>query len=68
MVEPARAVDVPTAIRLDFDAGPVWFVAAIRQTPSMEDVFIPGDEIMVVFATEKIRDMGSDDPRSPHDE
>lgn len=62
VVEPARAVDVPTAIRLDFDAGPVWLVAAIPQAPSMEDVFIPGDEIMVVFATEKIRDMGYDDP------
>ena len=61
VVEPARAVDVPTAIRLDFDAGPVWFVAAIPQAPSTEDVFIPGDEIMVVFAAEKIRDMGYDD-------
>lgn len=63
VVEPARSVDLPTALRLDFDAGPVWFVAAIPQAPSMEDVFIPGDEIMVVFATEKIRDMGYDDPR-----
>lgn len=62
VVEPARAVDVPTAVRLDFEAGPVWFVAAIPQMPSMEDVFIPGDEIMVVFAAEKIRDIGYDDP------
>ncbi len=62
IVEPARSVEVPTAIRLDFDAGPVWFVAAIPQAPSMEDVFIPGDEIMVVFAAEKIRQMGYDDP------
>jgi hypothetical protein len=29
VVEPARAVDVPTALRLDFNAGPVWFAAAI---------------------------------------
>lgn len=63
IVEPARSVDLPTALRLDFDPGPVWFVAAIPQAPSMEDVSIPGDEIMVVFATEKIRDMGYDDPR-----
>jgi len=62
IVEPARAVDVPTAIRLDFEAGPVWFVAAIPQAPSMEDAFIPGDEIMVVFSAEKIRNMGYDDP------
>ena len=63
VVEPARAVDVPTALRLDFDAGSVWLAAAIPQPPSMEGVFIPGDEIMVVFAAEKIRDMGYDDPR-----
>lgn len=62
VVEPARAVDVPTAIRLDFAAGPVWFVAALPQAPSMEDVFIPGDEILVVFTAAKIRDMGYDDP------
>ncbi len=61
VVEPARAVDVPTAIRLDFDAGPVWFVAAMPEAPSMEDVFITGDEIVVVFAAEKIREMGYDD-------
>lgn len=30
---------------------------------SMNGVYIPGDEIMVVFAAEKIRDMGYDDPR-----
>lgn len=62
IVEPARAVDVPTAIRLDFEAGPVWFVTAIPQLPSMADVFIPGDEIMVVFSAEKITQMGYDDP------
>lgn len=62
IVEPARSVDLPTALRLDFDAGPVWFVAAIPQAPSMEDVFIHGDEIMVVFTAEKIRHIGYDDP------
>lgn len=62
VVEPARAVDLPTALRLDFDAGPAWLVAAVPQPPSMEGVFIPGDEIMVVFSSDKIRDMGYDDP------
>ena len=62
VVERARAVDLPTALRLDFDAGSVWFAAAIPQAPSMEDVFIPGDEIMVVFSASKIRAMGYDDP------
>lgn len=63
VVEPARAVDVPTALRLDFDAGPVWLVAAIPQPPSMDGVFIPGDEIMVVFEADKIRGMGYNDQR-----
>ena len=62
VVEPARDVDLPTALRLDFDAGPVWFVAAIPQAPSMEGTFIPGDEIMVVFASPKRQRMGYDDP------
>jgi hypothetical protein len=62
VVEPSRDVDLPTALRLDFDAGPVWFVAAIPQAPSMEDTFIPGDEIMIVFAEAKLRSMGYDDP------
>lgn len=47
VVEPARAVDVPLAVRLDFTEGKVWFVG--------------GDEIMVVFSPEKIRDMGFKD-------
>lgn len=59
--EPAKSVDVPTALRLDFDAGAVWFVAAIPQPPNMNRVFLPGDEIMVVFAREKMRDIGFED-------
>lgn len=48
IVEPARSVDVPTALRLDFDAGPVWFVCANPEPPAMEEMFTPGDEIMIV--------------------
>ena len=39
----------------------VPFVAAIPQPPNMHRVFLPGDEIMVVFAREKMRDMGYED-------
>ena len=62
VVAPARVVDVPIAIRLDFAAGPIWFAAAVPQFPAMKRVFIPGDEIMVVFSSDKLRDMGFDDP------
>ncbi|MBQ0907077.1 hypothetical protein, partial [Micromonospora sp. U21] len=42
---PAHSVDVPVALRLDFAAGPIWFVAAIPQLPDPRRVFILGDEI-----------------------
>jgi hypothetical protein len=62
VVEEARSVDVPTALRLDFDAGSVWFVAGIPQGPLMEEVFLPGDEIMVIFTAEKMLWAGFQDP------
>lgn len=58
IVTPARSIDLPTAVRLDFDAGSVWFVTAMPQWPDMEQVFMPGDEVMVVFSEEKARAMG----------
>lgn len=54
--EPARTVELPVALRLDFAAGPVWFVAGI---PTEEGgVVIPGDEIMVVFTSEAMLRFG----------
>lgn len=58
IVDPARAIDVPTALRLDFEAGHVWFVAAMPQLPSSDSVFVGADEIMVVFTDEKMRSIG----------
>lgn len=59
---PALTYVVPYAIRLDFDAGPVWFVAA---NPDLEDgekpPFVGGDEVMVVFAAERMRRIGFED-------
>ena len=63
VVSPARPVHLPTALRVDFEAGSAWFVAAIPQPPTMESTFIPGDEIMVVFSAEKMRSMGYVDPQ-----
>lgn len=62
VVENPRSVDIPTALRLDFDAGPVWFAAAIPEVPQMKRVFIPGDEILIVFTRERMREMGFVDP------
>ncbi|RSN24240.1 hypothetical protein DMC63_06770 [Streptomyces sp. WAC 05977] len=61
VVEPASAVDVPLALRLDFIEGKVWFVAAMPEPPEGQRVFVGGDEIMVVFSREKMRDMGFND-------
>jgi hypothetical protein len=62
VVEPARTVDVPVALRVDFDTGAVWFAAAMPEFPDPRRVFVPGDEILVVFSAEKMRDMGFTDP------
>ncbi len=51
----ARAVEVPVALRLDFDAGPVWFVAAV---PGDDDCVVGGDEIVVVFSTDAMLRLG----------
>lgn len=56
IVEPARTVPAPTALRLDFAAGPVWFIAAIPQDDGA--LFIPGDEIVVAFTTETLLRFG----------
>jgi hypothetical protein len=58
IVAPGRVVDVPAAIRLDFDTGCVWFVAAMPQWPSLDEVFLFGDEVMVVFTSAKMRSIG----------
>lgn len=62
IVQPARMVDVPTAVRLDFSPGCVWFVAAMPRLPSLDEVLVGGDEIMVVFTSEKMRAIGFTDP------
>lgn len=54
-------VDVPVALRVDFSAGPVWVIAGIPQVPEMRGVFMPGDEIMVVFTAERMRQIGFPD-------
>jgi hypothetical protein len=51
-------VDVPVALRIDFATGPVWMVAGIPQAPEMREVFVPGDEIMVVFTAARMQDIG----------
>lgn len=57
----AYTIDVPVAVRLDFPATAVWFVAGMPQPPDNATAFIPADEIMVVFSPDKMRDMGFDD-------
>lgn len=57
-VAPAYDVDVPTGIRLDTAAGPIWFIAASPQWPDMQSFFIPGDEIVVTFTDHRAMSMG----------
>lgn len=60
-VSESYTVDVPVALRIDFAAGPVWMVAGIPEYPAMDKVFVPGDEIMVVFTGERMRQIGFPD-------
>jgi hypothetical protein len=53
---PAETVELPVALRLDFPAGPVWFVVGVPTDGG--GVFIPGDEIMVVFTSEAMLRLG----------
>lgn len=57
-VSDAHSEHLPVAVRLDFEVGPVWLVAASVQYPNDEDVFIPGDEIVVAFTRDKMQQMG----------
>ena len=60
-VADSYTVDVPVALRIDFAAGPAWTVAGIPKAPEMQEVFVPGDEIMVVFSAERMRQFGFPD-------
>ncbi|GAA2655443.1 hypothetical protein [Paractinoplanes durhamensis] len=46
-------LELHAALRLDFDAGPVWFVAAMPWPPTMPEATITGEEIMVVCTAER---------------
>ncbi len=56
IVAPAETFELPVALRLDFAVGPVWFVVGIPTDDG--GVFIPGDEIMVVFTSEAMLRLG----------
>jgi hypothetical protein len=51
-------VDAPVALRLDFDTGPVWMVAAVPDGPPLVRPFVGGDEIMIFFEAERLRGIG----------
>lgn len=57
-VAPARAVDVPVAIRLDLDDESVWLVAAIPGPDGLPGAFVGGDEIVIVFEPTHARALG----------
>jgi hypothetical protein len=56
-VEPARTVEVPVALRLDFAAGPAWFIAGVWSQQD-DAPAIPDDEIVVAFSTDTMLRFG----------
>lgn len=59
--EPGDRGPCPVAMRLDFDPGPVWIVAAQPAWPPSKPAdwtFVGGPEVVVVFSAECMRKMG----------
>jgi hypothetical protein len=54
-------VDVPIVLRIDSPAGPVWMVAGIPRPPEIQEVFVPGDETVGVFTSDRMRQIGFPD-------
>lgn len=55
------SVDVPVGLRVEFavaDSSPVWFLAAMPNLSEPDKAFIGGDEIMVLFAADKLKRLG----------
>jgi hypothetical protein len=50
--------DVPVGLRLGFDLGVIWMIPFVPMSPDMSRVFIPGDELMVVFDPARLREIG----------
>jgi hypothetical protein len=59
--EPSYTRTLPVAIRLDFEADPVWIVAATVDPGDIETAFVGGDELMVVFSWELMQQIGFTD-------
>ncbi|MFB9237293.1 hypothetical protein ACFFWC_17320 [Plantactinospora siamensis] len=58
VIGPPYEEEIPTALRLDFDGGPVWFVAGTPRFQEPFDLIVPGDDIVVVFAASTMRQLG----------
>lgn len=59
--EPSYTLTSPVAIRLDFEAGAVWIVAATVDPGGVETAFVGGDELMVVFSWDLMQRIGFTD-------
>jgi hypothetical protein len=57
----ASPYDVPVGFRLDFDSGSLWMVPVVPMSLGRSDVFIPGDELMVIFEPVRLREIGFSD-------
>jgi hypothetical protein len=60
-VSEPTSYQVPVSLRLDFVAGPMWFVVGIPGDDDLQKTFMMGDEIMVVFSREAMLKIGFPD-------
>jgi len=63
VVEPGYDLHFPVAVRVDFDGGAVWFVAALPcyeldKPLTLDRATVPGDEIVVTFDERTVAGLG----------
>jgi hypothetical protein len=59
VVDGPSTVDVPSVVRLDFDAGSVWFIAAMPNFVNPLRFESLGDEIVIAFTEHRFRSVRS---------
>ncbi|HVX47352.1 MAG TPA: hypothetical protein VHC49_25895 [Mycobacteriales bacterium] len=50
--------EAPVGLRLDFEAGPAWLVAGLPGRGELADTFLMGDELLVLFAADRMGEIG----------
>lgn len=56
--EASYSREAPVALRLDWETGPLWIVAALVQDATVDRAFLGGDELIVVLSADVMDRLG----------